>query len=225
MGVTALGRGAFRQIWDEPKIHARVRGSALAAVLAPGHLVMPGRCVWAVDGECGLGTGIWAGDGVGGPSADRLLPHAFIFVGKQVCFVFVSSSRFSNSSGKTSLGARRGVTSPTACAALIKWLRSRGFDLFLKRAQRCLLPPSHWQRSRARRLLGWRDGALLGARQRRPEPRACAAAVPTAVAVPGLPVPIPAPRGREMLRGAGQGSLRCCVRERSSLRGFYSSKR
>lgn len=90
MGVTALGRGAFRQIWDEPKIHARVRGSALAAVLAPGHLVMPGRCVWAVDGECGLGTGIWAGDGVGGPKCRQASPPRFYFCWKtsllRLCF-------------------------------------------------------------------------------------------------------------------------------------------
>lgn len=48
MGVTALGRGAIGQIWDEPKPHPHVRGS----VLAPGHLVVPGRGVWAeVHGE------------------------------------------------------------------------------------------------------------------------------------------------------------------------------
>lgn len=38
---------------------------------------------------------------------------------------------------------RRGVSSPTARAALMKWLRSGEFDLFLKRAPRCLYPPSH----------------------------------------------------------------------------------
>lgn len=65
MGVTALGRGAFRQIWDEPKIHACVRGSALAAVLAPGHLVMPGRCVWLWMGNVGWGQGFGLGTGWG----------------------------------------------------------------------------------------------------------------------------------------------------------------
>lgn len=37
----------------------------------------------------------------------------------------------------------RGVSSPTARAALMKWLRSGEFDLFLKRAPRCLYSPSH----------------------------------------------------------------------------------
>lgn len=55
MAVTTLGRAAFRQIWDEPKLHAPVRGSALAAVLASKH--------WGcLGGVCGLWMEMWAGD-------------------------------------------------------------------------------------------------------------------------------------------------------------------
>lgn len=105
----------------------------------------------SVPGRRGLGPGrgaaVWA----------RFSPRSAGFVGKHVCsavFVVLPLARFSDSSGKTYPSVRKGVTSPTACAALIKWLRSRGFDLFLKQSQRCLLPPSHQQAKLSPKALG-----------------------------------------------------------------------
>lgn len=152
-GATALGRGAgrqraeepagSRQLWDEPKPHpgpSEFRPHCRAGPRAPG-----------------AAREMRAGDGVRGYECGQASPLLFLCVGKQVCFaafVVLPFTCFSKASGKTYPSVRIGVTSPTACAALIKWLCSRGFDLFLKRAQRCLLPPSHQQAKLSLKALG-----------------------------------------------------------------------
>ena len=169
-GATVLGRGAGRQQAEElagsrqrswraagsfgtSQSLTLVRaGSDLGAELVPERPVLPGR---------------WLRTGRGATRAGRLLPPFFFFVGRQVCFavfVVLPLTCFSYSSGKTYPSVRIGVTSPTACAALIKWLCSRGFDLFLKRAQRCLLPPSHQQAKLSPKALGSAAVARGGSR-------------------------------------------------------------
>lgn len=104
----------------------------------------------------GAAREMWAGHGARGYECRQTSP-SFYFVGKHVCFttfIDLPLTCFSNSSEKPQPGVGRGVTSPAACAALIKWLHSRGFDLFLKRAPRCLLPPSHQQAKPSPKALG-----------------------------------------------------------------------
>jgi len=125
-----LGRGAGWRLWDEPTPRpgaSELTSSDRAAPKGPG--------------DAGWGRG----EGLRVPAGCSSLVF-FSFVGKQVCFAafaILPLARFPNPSGKTHPSVRRGGPSPAAPAALRKWLRCGGFDLFLKGAQRCLLPPSH----------------------------------------------------------------------------------
>lgn len=70
-----------------------------------------------------------------------LLPSLLLWKTAPCCCHHHFSPQLFSRSVKEKL--RRGVSSPTARAALMKRLRSAEFDLFLKRAPRCLYPPSH----------------------------------------------------------------------------------
>lgn len=101
------------QLWDEPRPRRGASG------LRPHCRASPGAA-----------QEMWAGDRVRGYECTQASPPLCVSCCKTSLLCCLAC--FVDSSGKTCPSVRIGVTSPTACAALIKWLRSRGFDLFLK---------------------------------------------------------------------------------------------